>query len=228
MIDTARGSSCRTARGTEASRQAAMAMHVMVAHGTVVSLSPLALSGGSFAESRRVLAAVAGCGVTRGDLHGSLQHVAAESRAGLSTRRQSRGIRTRAEQTGGGDGSAATTVIDGALVQVEGGITEVDKDTFWPLVKSAGEKVVVLDMYTQWCGPCKLMLPKLQALAATMDDVIFCKLDCNQDNKPLAKELGIKVVPTFKIFKSDTLVGSVSGAKYDDLVKAIESARSGQ
>ncbi|MQL79340.1 hypothetical protein Taro_011764 [Colocasia esculenta] len=31
-----------------------------------------------------------------------------------------------------------------------GTVTEVDKDTFWPLVEAAGGKVVVLDMYTQW------------------------------------------------------------------------------
>ncbi|XP_020595549.1 thioredoxin F2, chloroplastic-like [Phalaenopsis equestris] len=31
-----------------------------------------------------------------------------------------------------------------------GQVTEVNKDTFWPLVKAAGTKIVVLDMYTQW------------------------------------------------------------------------------
>lgn len=31
-----------------------------------------------------------------------------------------------------------------------GKVTEVNKDTFWPIVKAAGDKTVVLDMYTQW------------------------------------------------------------------------------
>jgi thioredoxin 1 len=31
-----------------------------------------------------------------------------------------------------------------------GQVTEVNKDTFWPLVKAAGDKTVVVDMYTQW------------------------------------------------------------------------------
>lgn len=31
-----------------------------------------------------------------------------------------------------------------------GQVTEVNKDTFWPIVKAAGDKTVVLDMYTQW------------------------------------------------------------------------------
>ena len=33
---------------------------------------------------------------------------------------------------------------------VVGQVTEVNKDTFWPIVKAAGDKAVVLDMYTQW------------------------------------------------------------------------------
>lgn len=78
------------------------------------------------------------------------------------------------------------------------------------------------------------------------------KLDCNQENKvslslyiyylffmlvslwlidysflqPLAKELGIRVVPTFKILKECKVVKEVTGAKFDDLVLAIETAKS--
>lgn len=38
-----------------------------------------------------------------------------------------------------------------------GQVTEVNKDTFWPLVKAAGSKIVVLDMYTQWYGIPQLL-----------------------------------------------------------------------
>ncbi|KAJ0014292.1 hypothetical protein Pint_21231 [Pistacia integerrima] len=107
-----------------------------------------------------------------------------------------------------------------------GQVTEVDKDTFWPIVKGAGDKTVVLDMYTQWCGPCKVMAPKYQELSEKYSDVVFLKLDCNQENKPLAKELGIRVVPTFKILKDNKVVKEVTGAKFDDLVVAIENVRS--
>uniref|UniRef100_A0A9I9ELV6 Thioredoxin domain-containing protein n=1 Tax=Cucumis melo TaxID=3656 RepID=A0A9I9ELV6_CUCME len=54
-------------------------------------------------------------------------------------------------------------------------------------------------------------------------DVVFLKLDCNQDNKPLAKEIGIKVVPTFKILKDKKVVKEVTGAKFDDLVHVIDT-----
>ncbi|XP_050208018.1 thioredoxin F-type, chloroplastic-like [Mercurialis annua] len=108
-----------------------------------------------------------------------------------------------------------------------GQVTEVCKDTFWPIVKDAGDKTVVLDMYTQWCGPCKVIAPKFKALSEKYLDVVFLKLDCNQDNKSLAKELGIKVVPTFKILKDSKIVKEVTGAKYEDLLAAIDAVRSG-
>ncbi|MFQ6653448.1 hypothetical protein Gotur_024853 [Gossypium turneri] len=146
-----------------------------------------------------------------------------------------------------------------------GQVTEVTKDTFWPIVNAAGDKTVVLDMYTQWCGPCKVIAPKFQELSEKYLDVVFLKLDCNQENKrswfkqswtsyihkglefrlcrkavlvnylthkicetfwqPLAKELGIRVVPTFKILKHKKIVKEVTGAKYDDLVAAIDTVR---
>ncbi|XP_022719852.1 thioredoxin F-type, chloroplastic-like isoform X2 [Durio zibethinus] len=64
-----------------------------------------------------------------------------------------------------------------------GKVTEVTKDTFWPIVNAAGDKTVVLDMYTQWCGPCKVIAPRFQELSEKYLDVVFLKLDCNQENK---------------------------------------------
>ncbi|XP_042000842.1 thioredoxin F-type, chloroplastic-like [Salvia splendens] len=107
-----------------------------------------------------------------------------------------------------------------------GKVTAVTKDTFWPIVKAAGDKTVVVDMYTQWCGPCKIIAPRYQELSEKYNDVLFLKLDCNDENKPLAKELGIKVVPTFKILKDSKIVKEVTGAKIDNLIHAIDSVRS--
>ncbi|KAJ7978276.1 Thioredoxin [Quillaja saponaria] len=139
-------------------------------------------------------------------------------------------LRLSSTMRGGSTGGKACTVrssLDtvGPTVTV-GQVTEVNKDTFWPIVKAAGNKAVVLDMYTQWCGPCKVMAPKYQELSEKYLDVVFLKLDCNQENKPLAKELGIRVVPTFKILKDEKIVKEVTGAKFDDLVLAIDTVRS--
>ncbi|XP_057801787.1 thioredoxin F-type, chloroplastic-like [Salvia miltiorrhiza] len=122
----------------------------------------------------------------------------------------------------------AETAAEVAAVAVAevGKVTDVTKDTFWPIVKAAGDKTVVVDMYTQWCGPCKVIAPKYQQLSEKYDDVVFLKLDCNDENRPLAKELGIKVVPTFKILKDSKIVKEVTGAKIDNLILAIDAVRS--
>ncbi|OEL32717.1 Thioredoxin F, chloroplastic [Dichanthelium oligosanthes] len=143
---------------------------------------------------------------------------AASQKRSLMTGSEMRGV------TAVRSGSLETTSVGAEAVT--GQVTEVTKDSFWPIVKAAGDKVVVLDMYTQWCGPCKVMAPKFQEMSEKNLDVVFLKLDCNQDNRPLAKELGIKVVPTFKILKDGKVVKEVTGAKIDELAHAIETVKS--
>ncbi|EHA8590664.1 Thioredoxin F2, chloroplastic [Cocos nucifera] len=126
----------------------------------------------------------------------------------------------------GGRAMVVRSSILETAAPVVGQVTDVNKDTFWPLVKAAGSKIVVLDMFTQWCGPCKVIAPKFQELSEKHLDVVFLKLDCNQENKPLAKELGIRVVPTFKILKDSKIIKEVTGAKLDDLIAAIETVKS--
>ncbi|KAK4785450.1 hypothetical protein SAY86_002139 [Trapa natans] len=126
---------------------------------------------------------------------------------------------------GGRSGACGVRCSLDTAVAAVGRVTEVNKDTFWPSVRAADDKTVVLDVYTQWCGPCKSMAPKFQGLSEKYQDVVFLKLDCNHENRPLAKELGIKVVPTFKILKHCQVVEEVTGAKLEDLVMAIETAR---
>lgn len=96
-----------------------------------------------------------------------------------------------------------------------------------------------------------MIAPKFKELSEKYLDVVFLKLDCNQENKvwhtvpnafvflfsvtpfkfllyfqTLAKELGIRVVPTFKILKDGNIVKEVTGAKFDDLVFAIDTVKS--
>jgi thiol-disulfide isomerase/thioredoxin len=114
---------------------------------------------------------------------------------------------------------------DGAAQVTKELVPEVTVHNFDSVMDSVGTKLVVLDMYTQWCGPCKLIAPKIEALAEEYPDVVFLRLDCNQENKPLAKQLGVKVVPTFKFFKQKEIIAEVSGAKYDAIVAEIKKLR---
>lgn len=64
----------------------------------------------------------------------------------------------------------------------------------------------------------------MQSIEKTADQIELC--DIRLMLQPLAKELGIRVVPTFKILKHKEVVKEVTGAKIDDLVAAIETVRS--
>mmetsp|Transcript_38381 Transcript_38381/g.71988 ORF Transcript_38381/g.71988 Transcript_38381/m.71988 type:complete len:156 (-) Transcript_38381:136-603(-) len=116
----------------------------------------------------------------------------------------------------------AATRCNSRVVMVRAGeIEEVTKDTFYPFCE-ATDKLVVLDCYTQWCGPCKLIYPQLVKMQDKYTDgLVFAKLDCNKENKELATSLGVKVVPTFFLFKGKEQLGVITGAKPDVIETAI-------
>eukprot|EP00240_Pyramimonas_obovata_P014215 CAMPEP_0118956466 /NCGR_PEP_ID=MMETSP1169-20130426/61593_1 /TAXON_ID=36882 /ORGANISM="Pyramimonas obovata, Strain CCMP722" /LENGTH=209 /DNA_ID=CAMNT_0006904499 /DNA_START=416 /DNA_END=1045 /DNA_ORIENTATION=- len=104
-----------------------------------------------------------------------------------------------------------------------GKITEVTKDNFFATTHKNKDKVAVLDCYTSWCGPCKLIYPQLEAMAAKYgEDVLFLKMNCNPANKELGKALQVKVVPTFFIFQGTEMLDTITGAKPDLVEEAIK------
>ncbi len=70
---------------------------------------------------------------------------------------------------------------------------------------------LVVDMYADWCGPCKVAAPMIEELAGEYaDKVSFAKL--NVDNNPrAASTFGVQAIPTFLFFKGGKLVDRVTG-----------------
>ena len=66
----------------------------------------------------------------------------------------------------------------------------------------SGEKLIV-DMYAEWCGPCRVMGPIIERYAAKMkqegSDVSVYKFDIESD-KDFAVSLGVRSIPTIKGF----------------------------
>ncbi|KAL9118163.1 MAG: hypothetical protein Q9187_005297 [Circinaria calcarea] len=85
--------------------------------------------------------------------------------------------------------------------------------------KSEG-KLMVIDCYATWCGPCKAIAPKVVAFSDKYPDVRFFKVDV--DEVPdVAQELGIRAMPTFVLFKNGEEVAKVVGANPQQLEEAI-------
>ena len=69
-------------------------------------------------------------------------------------------------------------------------LQELLQEDFYQVIEAAGDKLVVVDCYTEWCGPCKMILPTLQQWAEELEaSVTIVKFNCNKHNK----ELGVAV-----------------------------------
>jgi thiol-disulfide isomerase/thioredoxin len=68
---------------------------------------------------------------------------------------------------------------DGALEMIS------TKEEFDAALKDAGSKLVVVDFTASWCGPCQQIAPVFKALAQEFKDVVFLKVDVDENKVPL-------------------------------------------
>jgi len=84
-------------------------------------------------------------------------------------------------------------------------------DHFKQLVESSGERLLVIDLYADWCLPCKVLSPMLEEIAQdNKDKASFYKMDIDK-NTGVARALGISGIPYVVFIKNETLVHSLMG-----------------
>ena len=78
------------------------------------------------------------------------------------------------------------------------------------------DKTVLADFYADWCGPCKMLSPVLDELAAEYSDrARFCKV--NVDDEPeLSARFGIASIPTLIFFKNGEILKKTVGYREKD------------
>ena len=91
------------------------------------------------------------------------------------------------------------------------------------VIKDAGDKLVVIDYSTTWCGPCKIALPKFVDLSEKYEDVVFLKCigDTSTEASQLMKREGVRSVPSFHFWKSGSKIEVVNGARIEDVEAAV-------
>ncbi|KAJ5780052.1 hypothetical protein N7457_005212 [Penicillium paradoxum] len=84
------------------------------------------------------------------------------------------------------------------------------------------EDPAILDCYAEWCGPCKIVAPKLDAWSEVYPQVKFYKVDVEKV-EDVAQELGVRAMPTFMLFKGGQKVTEVVGAVLPAIEEGIKS-----
>ncbi|KAI8621054.1 thioredoxin-like protein, partial [Chytriomyces sp. MP71] len=74
-----------------------------------------------------------------------------------------------------------------------------------------GNKVAVVDFTAAWCGPCKMVAPRFEALAAKVTTVSFLKVDVDEQPE-ISQKHGVSAMPTFIFFKNGAKLDQVVGA----------------
>ena len=75
------------------------------------------------------------------------------------------------------------------------------------LISKEDDKVRIINVFAEWCGPCKMMAPILEEISQE-HEVIKVDLDKNQD---FATDMKVQGVPATFIFKGDKLIKSITG-----------------
>jgi thioredoxin 1 len=89
---------------------------------------------------------------------------------------------------------------------------------------NSGKKVIV-EFWAEWCGPCKMMKPIFERVASeNTTDVEMHTMNVDL-NKEVAMSLGIRSIPTIKVFDNgemiDTKVGVMNEVQINGMVKDL-------
>ena len=74
------------------------------------------------------------------------------------------------------------------------------------------DKPVIVDFWAEWCGPCKMVAPILEEIAAENDGVVIAKLNVDE-NPQTAASYGITSIPTMNVYQGGQIVKTIIGAK---------------
>ena len=90
-------------------------------------------------------------------------------------------------------------------------LIHVTKDNYESEIVNSDKKVL-LDFWASWCGPCRMIAPTIDEVAAERTDIKVGKV--NVDDEPeLAKQFGIVSIPTLVVMKDGKVITQSAGVR---------------
>ena len=98
-------------------------------------------------------------------------------------------------------------------------IKHVTEGTFRQEVEACSAPVLV-DFYAEWCGPCKMVQPEHEALAAENNNIVVAKVNVDENNN-LAERFSINSIPCMILFKDGEAKKTIIGYRTKQQLETI-------
>ena len=97
----------------------------------------------------------------------------------------------------------------------------ITKENYASIVES--NALVLLDFWAVWCGPCKMIAPILNEIAAEREDVVIGKVDVDGEME-LAVQFGVSSIPTLVVIRNGAPAAKAVGyMPKEKILKLLEA-----
>ena len=90
-------------------------------------------------------------------------------------------------------------------------VLHITKENFEQEVLKS-DKPVLLDFYAVWCGPCKMIAPILEEIAAEREDIKVCKINVDEE-QDLAAQYQVVSIPSLFVIENGEVKNQSLGAR---------------